>query len=93
MTEKIQNIFIYRSFYRCLLEIVQCQAKRNGRKVPIVEREGKCNNECPHYCLEIYDPVCASNGNTFSNKCFFNIAVCNGAKITVAHLGICEKLP
>ena len=51
------------------------------------EREGKC--ECPKYCPLYYDPVCASNGITFSNICFFNIALCNGAKIKVVHNGRC----
>jgi len=74
---------------KCELEKAQCLARKEGKKVPVFESEGKC--ECPKYCPLYYDPVCASNGRTYSNTCFFNIAVCNGAKITIVHHGRCGK--
>jgi len=73
----------------CELEKAQCLARKEGKTVPVYESDGKC--DCPKYCPLYYDPVCASNGRTYSNTCFFNIAVCNGAEITIVHPGRCGK--
>ncbi|XP_029797535.1 ovomucoid-like isoform X2 [Suricata suricatta] len=41
-------------------------------------------------CLRNYDPVCATNGKTYSNKCVFCIARKEtGNKIHLAHYGKC----
>lgn len=49
----------------------------------------KCINiekEKPEACIDLWDPVCAKNGKTYSNECFAKIA---GVEIT--HKGGCEK--
>ncbi|KAH3821413.1 four-domain proteases inhibitor-like [Dreissena polymorpha] len=37
---------------------------------------------CGQFCPENYSPVCGSNGRTYSNLCFFNIAHCHDNTLT-----------
>ena len=47
---------------------------------------------CPEVCIFIYDPVCGSDGITYSNGCFLGIASCNsGGEITQVSKGECGK--
>ena len=48
----------------------------------------KCPNKCPFN----YDPVCGSNGKTYSNKCVLGVEDCNddSEHITVAYKGECK---
>ncbi|KAH9495246.1 hypothetical protein Btru_016171 [Bulinus truncatus] len=46
---------------------VPCQASEGY--FPLLH---KCNFQCPH----IYNPVCASNGVTYRNLCYFQVANC-----------------
>jgi hypothetical protein len=42
--------------------------------------------------MEIYDPVCGSNGITYPNECYFEIAKCSWSylsEIFVIHPGVC----
>ena len=32
---------------------------------------------CPEFCVEIYQPVCGSNGETYSNGCYLQMVTCN----------------
>lgn len=43
----------------------------------------------PKFCPLYYDPVCGSDGVTYSNMCFFNIAKDSNHKLRVAHEGAC----
>ncbi|KAE9030693.1 hypothetical protein PF011_g470 [Phytophthora fragariae] len=49
-------------------------------------------SDCPSVCYDLYEPVCGSDGVTYSNKCFMSVANCNSQTgITQAHDGECAK--
>jgi len=46
---------------------------------------------CPETCPNTWDPVCASDGEEYSNKCQFTVAMaCWGKDIYINHNGRCE---
>ncbi|CAG2057870.1 unnamed protein product [Timema podura] len=63
----------------------------------IVFYDGKCcpQTECPTFCCQNYDPVCASDDvcvpETFSNLCSLNKYNCfNGKNLKVLYKGACQ---
>jgi len=49
---------------------------------------------CPEFCIEIYQPVCGSNGETYSNECYLQMAACaSTTPITQAYEGECAECP
>jgi len=62
-----------------------------------IAHSGKCKQlssgaQCNIMCLANYDPVCGSNGKTYSNECFLGVDNCHNdsENITVAHSGECK---
>ncbi|KAI8502183.1 hypothetical protein Bbelb_197710 [Branchiostoma belcheri] len=43
------------------------------------DRKRQFDNDCPMFCPEYYSPVCGSNGQTYSNTCFLEMAACTAA--------------
>ena len=81
----------------CHFEIAKCNGEVN--EITFV---GKCDPEieilpitpdvlCDFYCPMVYEPVCGDNGETYSNKCQFEIAKCNGEVKEIAFEGDCDK--
>lgn len=42
-------------------------------------------------CLEIFDPVCGSDGETYSSDCFLALANCADPSVTQTHTGECSN--
>ena len=46
--------------------------------------------ECDFLCLQIYDPVCGSDGKTYSNACMLRLKDCQTPyKISQVGKGVC----
>ncbi|XP_019642133.1 PREDICTED: turripeptide Lol9.1-like [Branchiostoma belcheri] len=57
-----------------------------GRVVPGL---GGQFERCPRYCIQVYDPVCGSDGNQYSNSCFLGIAQCRNPSLRRAPDHVC----
>jgi len=75
----------------CLLQQQQCLTKTEinvayeGRCAPVAEE-----NLCDIMCTDDYQPVCGSNGQTYSNLCTLQQQAClTKTEISVAHDGEC----
>ena len=67
---------------------------------PLCHRFGKCArnpktgvNECSCFriCTREYDPVCGTDGKTYSTECMMKLLVCEkGSDVTLKHRGECS---
>lgn len=75
----------------CFLETVACN---NPLLNLTIAYRGKCQltTQCPNVCTLQYDPVCGTDGKTYSNSCFLSIEACNNPQLnlSIAHNGSCE---
>jgi len=44
---------------------------------------------CNRMCTEEYSPICGTNGVTYGNRCFFNVAKCKKPSIQLKNVGEC----
>nr|ACN94254.1 protease inhibitor EPI10 precursor [Phytophthora palmivora] len=52
------------------------------------------DDKCSFGCLDVYKPVCGSNGETYSNSCYLRLASCqSNNEITEASNGECASTP
>ncbi|KAJ3113806.1 hypothetical protein HDU96_002897 [Phlyctochytrium bullatum] len=47
--------------------------------------------ECPSFCPDIFDPVCASNGIQYPNSCQLEIEICKNPGIRLLSVGPCAE--
>ena len=48
-------------------------------------------DKCPKFCLGIWDPVCGSDGKTYSNEGCLEAAKCSDPGLHVVSIGECGK--
>ncbi|KAL4232725.1 hypothetical protein ACF0H5_007413 [Mactra antiquata] len=51
----------------------------------------KRDTSCLHLCFDLYDPICGSNGVTYSNKCALDSAICSDPSVSLSHAGACNE--
>lgn len=75
-------------FQTCHLVEVECVT---APCFPVPE----CRTACPDVCPLIFQPVCGSDGQTYSNACALQVASCNNPELNLvlAHEGPCEEEP
>ncbi|XP_066952731.1 agrin-like [Macrobrachium rosenbergii] len=78
----------------CLMITEACEANKNISKAydgpcKVIKQSSGVGGQCGN-CPKIKEPVCGSNGVTYSNQCLLEAAVCKGENVTLVHNGECE---
>ena len=77
---------------KCMFDNAQCK----NTELKVV-RAGACapsGEECKEkVCVEIYQPVCASDNKTYGNKCELENAQCKNKELKAVRDGACESTP
>ncbi|MGI4416828.1 Kazal-type serine protease inhibitor family protein [Klebsiella pneumoniae] len=55
----------------------------------VVPGRGGEFRKCDRHCIDLYDPVCGSDGNQYSNSCFLGIARCRNPSLREAPDHVC----
>jgi len=86
---------------KCTLNSANCMSTRRAGKAITMMSFGECdknsvgkrqNKGCPEMCIEIWSPLCASDGKTYGNTCKMQRAAClNNQKLSVVSRGTCES--
>ncbi|GMF52756.1 unnamed protein product [Phytophthora fragariaefolia] len=62
--------------------------------VAITSTDAVSDDKCSFGCIDVYEPVCGSNGETYSNECYLRLESCKSDKeITQASDGECASTP
>ncbi|XP_066197670.1 sperm-associated acrosin inhibitor-like [Saccopteryx leptura] len=82
----IKSIFITALVFPLYSETGFSRSKRRQRKEPVCDFSKKDI----YTCTREYDPVCATNGQSYSNPCVFCIKVMeHGGTFSFKHYGRC----
>lgn len=86
-------------FYRTTFFPFQTEDPCSTKQCPFysectLDENGEAQCACVQRCSLVFDPVCASDGETYPNECVFKITACalNG-NLTLLHPGQCSEFP
>ena len=85
----IQLFYIFLFYCVDVCSATYCKYGANCVRQP----DGNPKCECQQTCSQEYQPVCASDGKSYSNECEMNSKACRERiELTVKHTGPCGKL-
>ncbi|XP_072039204.1 uncharacterized protein [Amphiura filiformis] len=74
----------------CGFQIASCKDDTLFLAHPFECDSTPVDGACPSFCGEVYQPVCGSDGNTYTNLCKMRLKSCESAgAVELAHHGLC----